>query len=248
MLVHSEPVLGLTGGNSAYVRVITGVKISKAMTQHHAQVKRVALVDFEEIKDDIRSHINRVGSDFESFLFEKPKKSPAEIEQEKRRLCTHLAHIEDVENVSKQEPQFYSAGEKVPWDINRYCLVRSYKKECHYAVFHDLLYECSGPYRDDEFKMLVRNEYDQECRYFKKLHSLREDNFGSASSTIRERIPEKIRIAVWRRDGGKCSRCESREKIEFDHIVPISLGGSNTARNIELLCERCNRTKGASIR
>ena len=32
----------------------------------------------------------------------------------------------------------------------------------------------------------------------------------------------------------------------FDHI-PVSKGGSNTARNLELRCETCNRRKGATI-
>jgi 5-methylcytosine-specific restriction endonuclease McrA len=63
----------------------------------------------------------------------------------------------------------------------------------------------------------------------------------------RERVPEAVRHEVWRRDEGKCVRCSSREKLEFDHIIPISKGGSNTARNIELLCEKCNRTKGDKI-
>ena len=63
----------------------------------------------------------------------------------------------------------------------------------------------------------------------------------------RERIPEEVRIAVWRRDGGKCARCGSRERLEYNHIVPVSKGGSNTARNIELLCESCNRKKSNNI-
>jgi hypothetical protein len=63
----------------------------------------------------------------------------------------------------------------------------------------------------------------------------------------RERIPDKIRREVWRRDEGKCVKCGSREKLEFDHIVPVSEGGSNTARNIELLCEKCNRIKSNKI-
>jgi 5-methylcytosine-specific restriction endonuclease McrA len=29
--------------------------------------------------------------------------------------------------------------------------------------------------------------------------------------------------------------------------VPISKGGSNTARNIELLCEKCNRSKSNNV-
>ena len=41
--------------------------------------------------------------------------------------------------------------------------------------------------------------------------------------------------------------CGSRERLEFDHIIPVSKGGSNTARNLELRCETCNRQKGATI-
>jgi hypothetical protein len=63
----------------------------------------------------------------------------------------------------------------------------------------------------------------------------------------RQPIPEKVRNEVWRRDQGCCVDCGSRERLEFDHIVPVSKGGSNTARNIELRCEPCNRRKGARI-
>jgi hypothetical protein len=63
----------------------------------------------------------------------------------------------------------------------------------------------------------------------------------------RDAIPSEVRREVWRRDGGKCGRCGSRERLEFDHIIPVTKGGSNTARNIELLCEICNRAKAASI-
>ncbi|MGH9199405.1 MAG: HNH endonuclease [Acidimicrobiia bacterium] len=34
---------------------------------------------------------------------------------------------------------------------------------------------------------------------------------------------------------------------EFDHIIPLATGGSNTERNVQLLCESCNRQKGARI-
>lgn len=60
-------------------------------------------------------------------------------------------------------------------------------------------------------------------------------------------IPSSVKIAVWRRDGGKCVECGSKEKLEYDHIIPVSKGGSNTERNIQLLCEKCNRKKSASI-
>jgi 5-methylcytosine-specific restriction endonuclease McrA len=52
---------------------------------------------------------------------------------------------------------------------------------------------------------------------------------------------------VWRRDQGQRVDCASRERLEFDHIIPVSRGGLNTARNIELRCEICNGRKGARI-
>jgi hypothetical protein len=69
----------------------------------------------------------------------------------------------------------------------------------------------------------------------------------STREGARQPIPESVRNEVWRRDQGRCVDCGSRERLEFDHIIPVSEGGSNTARNIELRCESCNRRKGARI-
>ena len=60
-------------------------------------------------------------------------------------------------------------------------------------------------------------------------------------------IPPSVKLAVWRRDQGKCVQCKSKEKLEYDHIIPVSKGGSNTERNVQLLCEKCNREKAAKI-
>ena len=60
-------------------------------------------------------------------------------------------------------------------------------------------------------------------------------------------ISQATKDKVWNRDGGKCVQCGSNEKLEFDHIIPFSKGGSNTYRNIQLLCEECNRSKSAKI-
>jgi len=73
------------------------------------------------------------------------------------------------------------------------------------------------------------------------------ENVEQADIARRERIPDSVRLFVWQRDQGKCVKCGSAEKLEFDHIIPVIKGGSNTERNVQLLCEQCNRTKGASI-
>jgi hypothetical protein len=63
----------------------------------------------------------------------------------------------------------------------------------------------------------------------------------------REAIPRAVQREVWRRDEGRCVECSSNERLCFDHIIPYSRGGSSTARNLQLLCERCNLSKGNRI-
>lgn len=64
-----------------------------------------------------------------------------------------------------------------------------------------------------------------------------------AQTPKRQPIPKPVQREVWRRDQGKCVECGSQENLEFDHIIPVSRGGANTARNIQLMCESCNRSK-----
>jgi hypothetical protein len=63
----------------------------------------------------------------------------------------------------------------------------------------------------------------------------------------REAIPRAVQREVWQRDGGKCVECDSKAKLCFDHIVPFSKGGGNSVRNLQLLCEYCNLSKGNRI-
>ena len=76
----------------------------------------------------------------------------------------------------------------------------------------------------------------------KKLEELKVED-GKRS----RRISQDVKDKVWNRDGGKCVECSSNENLEFDHIIPHSKGGANTYRNIQLLCEPCNRNKSAKI-
>jgi 5-methylcytosine-specific restriction endonuclease McrA len=67
------------------------------------------------------------------------------------------------------------------------------------------------------------------------------------SNRNREAISSEVQIFVWRRDGGRCVKCGSQQRLEYDHIIPVAMGGGNTARNMQLLCEHCNRSKGKNI-
>lgn len=65
---------------------------------------------------------------------------------------------------------------------------------------------------------------------------------------IRRSVPQDVKIAVSVRDGGRCRQCGSTHQLHFDHVIPVSRGGANTAANVQLLCGSCNRAKSAKLR
>jgi hypothetical protein len=56
-------------------------------------------------------------------------------------------------------------------------------------------------------------------------------------------IPRTVRQRVYQRYGGRCAECGDAQYLEFDHIVPVAKGGSNSEENVQLLCRRCNLKK-----
>ncbi len=94
-----------------------------------------------------------------------------------------------------------------------------------------------------EKAQLEREAKPQERIKQQDLRSPQESREGEQHANTTRRVPQRVRQEVWRRDRGRCASCSSRERLEYDHIIPVSRGGSNTARNVELLCERCNRAK-----
>jgi len=52
---------------------------------------------------------------------------------------------------------------------------------------------------------------------------------------------------VWQRGSGRCVSCGNNQNLEFDHVIPVAMGGANAARNLQLLCQACNREKGANL-
>jgi 5-methylcytosine-specific restriction endonuclease McrA len=93
---------------------------------------------------------------------------------------------------------------------------------------------------------LILERDNQKDRRLKRAIALMEQS-ELLDETKREPIPDVVRVFVWNRDGGRCVQCGGRERLEFDHLIPFSMGGSNTARNLQLLCEACNRAKGGSL-
>lgn len=61
-------------------------------------------------------------------------------------------------------------------------------------------------------------------------------------------IPTWVKLEVWKRDAGKCTKCGAEDELHFDHILPFSKGGTSvTPENVQLLCARHNLQKSDKI-
>ncbi|WPC13066.1 HNH endonuclease [Riemerella anatipestifer] len=114
------------------------------------------------------------------------------------------------------------------------------------SYLEDFLYKYKFLYKKDHFNK-IKNDVELVLEARIAEEKLRELKKVEERISRREHISQKVKDMVWNRDGGKCVECGSSEKLEFDHIVPFSKGGSNTYRNIQLLCEPCNRKKSNKI-
>ncbi|WPU63459.1 HNH endonuclease [Peredibacter starrii] len=53
-------------------------------------------------------------------------------------------------------------------------------------------------------------------------------------------ISASVKREVYTRDK-KCTNCGSTRNLNYDHILPYSMGGPNTKENLRLLCSPCNQ-------
>jgi hypothetical protein len=115
-----------------------------------------------------------------------------------------------------------------------------------YWLFRDEFYWEDDGYEEVEVKALILERETQKNRRVQRAVALMQQA-DVLDAPARAAIPDEVKVFVWNRDGGCCVKCGSNQRLEFDHVIPVSLGGANTARNLQLLCETCNRSKGAAI-
>lgn len=69
----------------------------------------------------------------------------------------------------------------------------------------------------------------------------------------RQLMTPQLREQILSRDKYECKKCGVSKKnekhllLEVDHIIPISKGGITIESNLQALCWKCNRTKGARL-
>jgi hypothetical protein len=107
-------------------------------------------------------------------------------------------------------------------------------------------------YGPDDVVALVADRERRARRRLERAHAAleRERTAGRGRPVaphLREPLPRDVRLAVWRRDRGRCRECGHGFDLQYDHVIPVALGGATSVDNLQLLCGDCNRAKGASL-
>ena len=135
----------------------------------------------------------------------------------------------ELEEASQQQPTLITIAKDSLW------------------LYQDSIYRAPLDLDSEEILLLIKEQELKKTKRLEKLKRVVEVSETLEKASSRERIPEEVQMFVWRRDGGKCVKCGSQENLEYDHIIPVSKGGANTNRNIQLLCEPCNRSKSDKV-
>jgi len=102
--------------------------------------------------------------------------------------------------------------------------------------------ECNGFrfYYDKPLSYLIT----EELKYNKEYLAIRyaKSRLRMYANLFNRDIRKKILNA-----DSVCVLCESSEKLNIDHIIPITLGGKNDTSNIQILCSKCNIKKSNKL-
>jgi len=151
------------------------------------------------------------------------------------------------------------------YDINEqdyYNILKDRNKLISHAInlstaFADQIREKKAEYA---YEFAERLFHDRAiCDYISKLiviigfDGTNNDEEEPISWIRRERLPNWAKRAIISRDRGKCANCgknlilELEDDYHFDHIISLSIGGTNDLSNFQLLCKVCNLEKSNSI-
>lgn len=109
--------------------------------------------------------------------------------------------------------------------------------------------------------LLEQRRYDRDHRKWLRQYEIRPGlDRKPGRRTLADRIDwDHCRYQAYSRAGGKCQSCGMELHIQrtglgikgsfhVHHKMPLSLGGSNSLRNLELLCPACHSKKHGSQR
>jgi hypothetical protein len=156
---------------------------------------------------------------------------------------------------------WYERFEEFNVSIPRYKSRENYNPKKWFDRHRSKFEELFGNMSDEIFYILFNNRRfllqfnDIVSNTVNSVHDLIPKEHLTVKGTIkRVNIPIWVKNAVFHRDKGRCVFCHTDltnmvntlTAKNYDHIVPLDLLGVNDPCNIQLACERCNKSKSNS--
>ena len=118
--------------------------------------------------------------------------------------------------------------------------------ERQYWQFQDRYYYDTERLRPDQVHAIVVTRDQRRQRTIDRAQTMVAMGL-EPQAAARTRLADDVMQFVLLRDRGQCVHCGSRVELQFDHVIPVSLGGSSEPENLQILCGPCNRRKGAGV-
>lgn len=177
---------------------------------------------------------------FENLLnnFEAAKDGQVLLKKEKNRI------LESIEN-------------ETPIIIKKYGMDR-FQNELGFKLvefgeleFPSYTFQYVSPGGNASSKCDVVMDIDNLNNFIKYLSEI--IKFKNSIKGQRALMTSSLRRKILDRDNFTCQLCGNSNKdepnllLEIDHIIPLAKGGMTTEDNLQVLCWKCNRSKGAKI-
>lgn len=131
----------------------------------------------------------------------------------------------------------------------------------HIGELDDLLSQAASVLKDSVFYILfsdrefLRNFQHRLAPHVKSLSFAEYPESLQSDGVIKRPayLPSWLKAAIFHRDRGRCQHCSKDltglgmpvRDLHLDHMIPLRQSGSNDPTNFQLLCARCNLSKGA---
>ena len=142
-------------------------------------------------------------------------------------------------------------------------LIKIEKRICNEYAFHPITEFCievellnskiNGQIRECKRKTFNSAEIEKiinRLNHKTNYYYVDKDIWDAICRVERGKVSNKIRFAVYKKDGYRCCKCGAwgrYAQLEIDHIYPISKGGKSTFDNLQTLCHKCNTAKSGSV-
>jgi hypothetical protein len=142
--------------------------------------------------------------------------------------------------------KFYEVAEKYKKGIQGAELIKVYEKIKDGIWVYNGIFELLDAWQENSDN---RKVFKYKLRVTDKTIDLKERRTKELQELDHNRmIPTSVKLAVWKRDKGKCTQCGNGDNLHFDHILPYAKGGTSLmVENIQLLCARHNLQKHDKI-